>query len=243
MDNLPAVDDGVPGVDAYPRDSDDYRKMIHDGNDLWEQICRSSKATFSMWLDLGTVVLEMRRTAMLMAGTTDLKSNAYRKQFTALLDDTTFGRMDKSTRSKLLDLTENRDEVTAWFDRLPEYNQNRWFHPATVWKEYQKASGNKPKDKRSKDKGKGGKDNKGGKEHKPSTPKEVDEAFGIERPLDMVRIGRDPKANVDAIMKVVDSFGFTPEEREAFCAGMSTWFLAVVDPGEFDGSQEGEEID
>lgn len=93
------------------------------------------------WLQVGEAIVECRNVAMREAETNQPFGPRYRTAFARLMQHYHFSERlkDKSDRSKLVAIMDNLPAVEAWRSQLPADDKRKWNHPATVWREYQKA--------------------------------------------------------------------------------------------------------
>jgi hypothetical protein len=88
------------------------------------------------WLKIvGPALVMVRDKAIEVAGTTKTNSQTYRDAIGEELKRTRLETIDKSTRSYLLKIMDNLEEVQAWL--AERTNTDRLNHPKTIWKAFQ----------------------------------------------------------------------------------------------------------
>jgi hypothetical protein len=92
------------------------------------------------WSRWGAVILGLRglrNLAFAKAGTTEMASYAYRKEFGALLKlkkYSIYDKLDKPTRSCCYKLMDKLDAINVWHASLPTSDKLKWKHPQSIMK-------------------------------------------------------------------------------------------------------------
>jgi hypothetical protein len=111
-----------------------FNKMDKNADKNWENIKLA-----------GAGFIEMRRLAMVEAGTNRPYGRAYTAAYGRLLEASKLDERikDKGDRQKLIELMDNLPAIEDWRATLPKEDRRRWNHPTTIfrhWKATQKAT-------------------------------------------------------------------------------------------------------
>jgi hypothetical protein len=117
------------------------------------------------WLNvIGPALLIARTGAMKIAGTTNVRSQAYRDAIPGELERLNLTKIERNDRSLCLKIMDNLEDVEAWLAQRP--NPDRLNHPKTIWQAFDR-------DVNGPDKGLGWEDD-------PGYPAQEEEYHGIE---------------------------------------------------------------
>ena len=122
----------VPPTNHYSKDE---LKRIRDAVKTYQRIKKEVQRHREDWLKvIGPVLIMVRDKAIELSGTTETNSQAYRDAIGEELKRTGLDTIDKSTRSYLLRIMDNLEEVQAWL--AERINTDRLNHPKTIWKAF-----------------------------------------------------------------------------------------------------------
>lgn len=195
---------------------EDESTIIADGQKAWQDVRSRTHTTFADWLTIGRALRLGRRRAMEEAGAPRPEGSAYNRVYGQWLREHGF-TLDKSDRAKLLNVSEREYEIVAWRESLPESEQLKLIHPATVWRRY--AHTHEPfKGKNTK--------------RERAQAAEADAAVRSEK-AEARRMTSDPQLNAQIIMEMLrEEFGGQAAEL-AIRTGAE-----LIDLGEAEGPEE-----
>lgn len=127
---------------------------IAAGARAYSQLMSSAADDWTRWATTIVGFRALHSVAFDRAGTSDIKSYAYRQAMSSLLQSrkySVYDQIDKPTRSMMYKLMDRIDEINIWHAGLPLGDQLRWKHPQSIMKHAPRhlvaggAGGNLPK--------------------------------------------------------------------------------------------------
>jgi hypothetical protein len=109
--------------------------MIRDGQRAWKQLNGTRKQRWELWLMVADALEIGRRLSTEIAGRSDGAN--YSKAMSEWLRIYKFNEMNRSIRTWLKTIRENRAEIEAWRQQLPSEQRMKSNHPLVVLKQYE----------------------------------------------------------------------------------------------------------
>jgi len=123
-------------------------ECIWAGQEAWHRL--STGHTRKDWLLVGKACQWLRAEAMATAHVNKAEGGRYNREFSDLLKANGFDAIDKSTRSRLLCILDNIDNIEKWLASVPTNKRLTLNHPHTIWRAYQRTVVKKPDDGKEK---------------------------------------------------------------------------------------------
>src|SRR5262245_20454288 len=112
--------------------------IVRRGQEAWSRL--QSGRSWEDWLSVGEAVQVGRHRAMVEADTNQPRGSRYESIFGDWLRETGFDTLDKADRKRLFNCLEHRSEIEAWRQTLATNKRLLLNHPASVWRNWQKAT-------------------------------------------------------------------------------------------------------
>jgi hypothetical protein len=137
---------GQPEAETFTRGQrDDRDTYIKRGQEAWHR--HKNNATWNDWLAIGEALQIGRQDAMAAAGTNQPAGSKYNAVFGEWLARHQFDDIDKSDRSRLMEVMDNLAAVNVWRETLTQTARLRYNHPNTVLRKWKATvAPKKPKD-------------------------------------------------------------------------------------------------
>jgi hypothetical protein len=142
--SLPRV--ALPKFDAERERKETAKRFIEQrilraGVEAWKEIDKISKTgSFEAWLRIGQALAIGRDYALRSTGANAPTGRRYSVAFSEWVRRNGFGAMNKSTRSRALELHTNRDAITAWRQTLTDRQRAHCIHAHTIVVRWRRAT-------------------------------------------------------------------------------------------------------
>jgi hypothetical protein len=113
-------------------------EIVRRGQEAWTRL--QAGRSWEDWLAVGEAIQVGRHRAMVEADTNQPRGSRFNSIFGEWLQETGFSTLDKGDRKRLLDCLEHRAAIEAWRETLPANKRLQLNHPASVWRNWQKAT-------------------------------------------------------------------------------------------------------
>jgi len=122
------------------REIEQLERIFNATRAAWKRIKTAQTRMWSDWMAVGEGLQEGQRWAMNKAGTNSPDGPGYRAAINEWLIRYGLVDMDKSDRSKLLQLMENRAAVEEWRATLTDYERRNLNNPTLVYRKWSAAN-------------------------------------------------------------------------------------------------------
>lgn len=129
-------------VQPSPADNGASQGVLDEARDALDY--QASGLGWLKWIAIGRGLQECQKLALERARSNDLKSGAYRKAMSLILEAERLDRIDKGDRSVLLAVVAELPAITAWRDTLTVTERMRYNHPRAVMTRFKKATTKPP---------------------------------------------------------------------------------------------------